>query len=204
MTRSFAVVELVALVCAGFASSSPAARAARIDFAASDLGGGSVVETDLGPGALAFDPAFPAFAPMRLAIVVEDGDVGAALAWNALVDNLTGELWRAFSIELDGATFDTVGSAVANASVVAGIDVGATTARVRFGDAGEAAGLDLGAATGTGEDWRIALGQLTVGDSFAIVMTPHVVPEPASLALLALGVGGLAGMSGGRRRRRAH
>lgn len=172
-------------------------RAARIDFAASDLGGGSVAETDLGPGVLAVDPAFPGFAPMRLSIVVEDGDLGAPLAWNAFVDNLSGELWRAFSIALDGATFDAAGSAVANASAIDGIDLDATTALVRFADPGEAAGVDLGAPLGIGEDWRIALGGLAVGESFALVLTPLAVPEPASLALLALG---LAGIAGARRR----
>ena len=187
-------------LCCTWILAAPVALAARIDLAASDLGGGTVVETDLGPGVLAFDPAFPGFVPMRLSILLEDGDAGAPLAWNAFVDNLSGELWRAFSIALEGATFVGVGSAVANASAVEGIDLGPATALVRFADPGEAAGLDLGAPLGIGEDWQIAVGGLGVGDSLAIVLTPLAVPEPASFALLALGIAGIAGARRGRAR----
>lgn len=167
------------------------AGAARIDLAASDLGGGSVVETDLGPGGLAFDPAFPGFAPMRLVIELEEGDAGGPLAWNAFVDNLSGELWRAFSIRLEGAGWDLVGSALANAGSVADVQAGAQEALVRFAPPGEPAGLDLGAPLGAGTDWRIALGDGAPA-SFVMVLTPLAVPEPGPALLVALGLALLA------------
>jgi hypothetical protein len=180
------------LALAAAVSAAPGARAAHIDLAASDLGGGSLVEQDLGPGALAFDPAFPSFAPMRIAVVIESGDLGALLAWNALVDNLTGELWRAFEIRIEGASFDLLGSAVANAGAVLAVEAGGSSALVRFAPPGEPAGLDLGAALGTGSDWLIDFGSLAAGESFALVLEPLAVPEPGTAALLALGIAALA------------
>lgn len=182
----------LALALTAAVSAAPGARAAHIDLGASDLGGGSLVELDLGPGALAFDPAFVSFAPMRIAVVVDSGDLGAPLAWNALVDNLTGELWRAFEIGLEGASFDLLGSAVANAGAVLAVEGSGSSARVRFAPPGEPAGLDLGAALGTGSDWLIDFGSLAAGESFALVLEPLAVPEPTTAALLSLGLAALA------------
>jgi hypothetical protein len=184
----------------GLALAGPAG-AASIDLAASDLGGGSVTETDLGPGTLAFDPTFPGFAPMRLVIQVEDGDFGAPIAWNALVDNLSGALWAGFSIRLEGASWDLVGSAVANAGSVSGVDADASLAVVHFAPPGEPAGLDLGAANGPGPDWRIDLGALTSA-SFVMVLAPVAVPEPAPGLLLAVALAAW-GARVSRSRRRA-
>jgi hypothetical protein len=192
--------RLVLAVLLASGSAAGDASAARIDLAASDLGGGSVVETDLGPGALAFDPAFPGFAPMRLVIELEDGDFGAPIAWNALVDNLSGELWAAFSIRLEGAQWGVVGSALANAGAVSGVDAGVQVATVRFAAPGEPAGLDLGAPFGVGTDWRIDVGALGV-TSFVMVLTPVAVPEPGTALLVGLGLAGL--VSRRRRGRRA-
>jgi hypothetical protein len=181
----FALALLAAL------ASASGARAAHIDLGASDLGGGSLVEVDLGPGALGFDPAFASFAAMRIAVVVDAGDLGAPLAWNSLVDNLTGELWLGFRIGLEGASLAFLGSATGNAGSVLAVEGGGAHARVRFAPPGEAAGLDLGAPLGTGEDWRIDLGSLAAGESFSLVLEPLAVPEPAPAALLAFGLGAL-------------
>lgn len=156
-------------------------RAAHIDFEASELGGGSVEVVDAGPGALAFDPAFPGFAPMRLVILVDAEDLGAPLTWNALVDNLSGALWGAFSIELEDAQWEEVGTVAANGGEIAGVDADASAVRVRFARPGEAAGLDIGAAAGSGADWTI----LVPGEeptAFAMVLTPIPAPEPAARA----------------------
>ena len=106
----------IAATALGLLLAAPAggARAASIDFTASELGGGSVEVFDAGPGALAFAPAFPGFAPMRLVILVDAEDLGAPLTRNALVDNLSGALWEAFSIELEDARWEEVGTVAAN------------------------------------------------------------------------------------------
>lgn len=185
--HALGVLALVAALGA-----APGARAAHIDFAASDLGGGSLTPVDLGPGALGTDPAFVTFAPMRLAVVLDAADLGAPLAWNALVDNLTGELWARFEISLEGATFALLGGAAGNAGTVQAVEGGGSSALVRFAPPGEAAGLDLGAALGAGADWQIDFGALGAGSSFTIVLQPVAVPEPASAALIALGLAALA------------
>jgi hypothetical protein len=171
------------------------ARAASVDFAASELRGNSVVVTDLGPGLLAIDPAFVSDAPIDLIIVLGAEDMGAPLAWNALVDNLTGEVWQAFTVEVFGATSMHVGSAVANAGAIAWIDATWATATLRF-DPAEAAGIDLGAPFGVGEDWRVDLGGLD-STSFRLRFAPLAVPE--SSTLLAIG-GGLVALARIRRR----
>lgn len=193
---AWALAAAVALAATGDA------RAASIDFEASDLGGGTVVEQETGPGALAFDPAFPTFAPMRLVIQVESGEFGAPIAWNALVDNLTGALWGAFTIELEGATFQLIGTVAANAGAIAGVDGDGADATVRFSRPGEAAGLDIGGASGIGVDWMIDLGLAAV-PSFVMVLTPVAAPEPGAGTAALAALGALAALSRRRGRRGA-
>ncbi len=167
------------------------ANAASIDFAASTLRGNTVLATDLGPGLLAIDPHFTSAAPIDLLIVFAAGDAGS-LAWNALVDNLTGEVWSAFSIEVFDANALVAGSVVANAGAVASIATTIASATIHF-DPAEAAGIDLGAPFGAGADWLVEAG---AGATFRLRLAPVAVPEPASLLMLALGV---AAISAGRR-----
>ena len=176
------------LVVALFAQVA-AARAASIDFAASELRGNSVVGTDLGPGLFAIDPAFASAAPIDLRIVLDAEDVGAPLRWNALVDNLTGEVWRAFSVEVFDAVWLGVGSARANAGSISGVGATATAATLTF-DPAEAAGIDLGAPFGVGEDWSVDLGDVAT-TSFRLRLVPLPVPEPTSLLTIAIGLAAL-------------
>ncbi len=181
---------LATLFVASLVVQGDAARAASIDFGASELRGNGVVATDLGAGLLAIDPAFASDAAIDLLILLDAEDMGAPLAWNALVDNLSGEVWSAFTVEVFGATSLHAGSAVANAGAVAGIVATATAATLHF-DPAEAAGIDLGAPFGVGEDWSVALGPLD-STSFRIRFAPVAVPEPASLVSIALGLALLA------------
>lgn len=184
-------------------ASGGVARAATVDLEASDLGGGSIVVQETGPGALAFDPAFVSFAPMRVVIELEAGEgLEGPIAWNALVDNLTGALWGAFSIEIEDVGFSLVGTVAANAGAVSGVDADAQSALVRFAPPGEAAGLDIGSAAGTGVDWMIDLGVL-MPVSFALVLTPLPAPEPGAGAGAAAAAAALVALSRRRRARRA-
>jgi hypothetical protein len=185
----------IALLAAVLVAQVGVARAASIDFAASELRGNSVVVTNLGPSLLAIDPDFVSDAPIDLIVVLDAQDLGAPLAWNALVDNLTGEVWQAFSVEVFGAISMHVGSALANAGAIAWIDATWATAALHF-DPAEAAGIDLGAPFGVGEDWRVDLGDGST-TSFRLRFAPLAVPEPS--ALLAIG-GGLVALARIRRR----
>ncbi len=182
MRGAFNTLLVMAMLAIG-----SAAHAASIDFAASELRGNTVTATNLGPGLLAIDPQFNSAAPIDLAIVL-DAEDGDALDWNALIDNLTGEVWSAFSIEVFDATGLDAGSVVANAGAAASIDTTATSAVIHF-DPAEAAGIDLGAPFGTGFDWRVAAGD---GATFRLRLAPVAVPEPASLLTLALGIAAIA------------
>jgi hypothetical protein len=187
------------LLFAALFAPSGAVRAASIDFGASELRGNSVVATDLGAGLLAIDPAFAAAEPMDLLILLDTDDMGAPLAWNALIDNLTGEVWSAFTVEVFGATSLYAGSVVANAGALSGIDASATAAVLHF-DPAEAAGIDLGAPFGIGADWSVDMGDLDAA-SFRLRLSPLAVPEPASLIAIGFGLVAL-GAGRGRSQRR--
>ena len=191
--RAIAAGMAVAVALVGAA----AARAAAADLEASELGDGSVVVQETGAGALAFDPAFVSFTPMRLVIELAPGEGLEPIGWNALVDNLTGALWGAFSIEIEDGELALIGSATGNAGTVAGVDDHGSAALVRFARPGEAAGLDLGSAAGLGVDWMIGFGAVPP-PSFAIVLTPVPAPEAGASALAVAGA--LAALSRWRRR----
>lgn len=191
-------MRAIAATLAGIAllALSGAAHSASIDFGASELHGNSAVATDLGPGLLAIDPAFANAESIDLLILLDADDLGAPLAWNALVDNLTGEVWSAFTVEVLGATSLIAGSAVANAGAVSGIDTTTTAATIHF-DPFEAAGVDLGAPFGVGTDWSVDLDAA----SFRIRFSPIAAPEPTSLIAIGFGLAALAAGRGRTHRR---
>jgi hypothetical protein len=167
------------------------ARAAFLDLDASDLGGNTVDVSSPGPGQLAIDPDFTTATPMTLAIVLEPADA-ASIAWNALVDNLTGEVWSQFQIEVVGA-FLATGSATANAGAVSAIVAGGSRAATVLFDPAEAAGIDLGAPFGIGEDW----GVYGIEGGFSLRLQPIAVPEPGTLGAIGLGIAALAARRSG-------
>lgn len=178
----------IAAVCACLATP---AHAVFVDFAASDLGGNTLDFAEQADGVLAIDPHFATATPMRIVLVPELGDA-APLVWNALVDNLTGELWSAFDITVEAAVLG-IGSASANAGAVAAIVPLASGARIEL-DPGEPAGLDLGAVFGIGTDWTLLSLAGAPLAPIVLTLTPIAVPEPASLVLLGLGLAALRSM----------
>lgn len=165
------------------------ARAVTVDLAASDLGGNALDFEVLAGGVLAIDPDFTTATPMRI-VLVPDANDPSPLVWNALVDNLTGELWSAFTITVEAAALG-IGSASANAGSVAAIVPLANGARIEL-DPGEPAGLDLGAVFGTGVDWSlVSLAGAPIAP-IAITFTPTAVPEPGALVLVGIGLAALA------------
>jgi len=178
----------VAVLCGLVALAAPA-RAVLLDLGASDLGGNALDFAVLDGGVLAIDPDFVTATPMRIVLAPELGDP-VPLVWNALVDNLTGELWSAFSITVEAAALG-IGSAKANAGAVAAIVPLPAGARIEL-DPGEPAGLDLGAVFGAGTDWTLTSLAGAPLAPIALTFTPVAVPEPVSLVLLGCGLAALA------------
>jgi len=163
------------------------ARAVLVDLDASDLGGNTLDFAVLDGGVVAIDPDFVVATPMRIVLVPEVGDA-LPIVWNALVDNLTGELWSRFAIESSNARIG-VGSAVANGGAVDDVELLPRGAQVHFALPGEAAGLDLGAPFGTGTDWTLT----PAGTSpIQLYLVPIAVPEPVTALLVGAGVAALA------------
>lgn len=169
---------------------APHARAALVDASASDLRGNGLDVSVLEGGGLGLDPDFFFAEPMDIAIVLEPDD-GPTIAWNALVDNLTGEVWSGFVVEVIGAAL-LPGSAAANAGGIAAIEATPTTALVSL-DPAEPAGLDLGAALGSGVDWGVAIRD----GGFVLRFRPVAVPEPGTLGAIGIGLVALAARRSG-------
>lgn len=158
------------------------------------------------PGLLSFDMAFDdlssGYSALSLNVELEDGDIGSPLAFNAVVDNLAGLATEMITVELDGATFSSVGSLFALYSPSAsGALLDADTYVVSFGSPGDTYGIELGDTGFGGTDFGIDFSTLEIGDSFNITIfagEQAQVPAPPAFALF-----GLAGAALVARRRRA-
>lgn len=142
------------------------------------------------PGLLSVDPDFTVFESLVLSIEIEAGD-GPLLAFNSVVDLLDGRDPGCFTLELSGATWDTVGTVDAGIGQL--ILARNEPTLISFNTLGESDGFVLGnpfALVGEA-DWLIDVSSLSVGSSFTLTMTPA--PEPGTALLGVLGAIGLIG-----------
>jgi len=136
---------------------------------------------------------------------IESKDLGGPLLFNALVKNLSGSGISRFALTLTKATFDFIGSV--NAPFLPGASASGSGSRATISfPTPDNFGFEIGDVlldvVPGGQDWRINIGSLGVGDSFSLRME---VPEPGSLALLigALAAAGFVNRRASNRRRHA-
>lgn len=134
--------------------------------------------------------------PTVINFQIEQGDIGAPLAFNAVVANLLGGGIERFFLTLDNATFGIIGSVDTTFGSAANAAGSGNLADITFAPP-ETFGFNIGDPFLTGaQDWSINIAGLTVGDTFTLRMA---VPEPATLPLVLAGLL-LAGGGIGRKR----
>lgn len=184
------VTALAAALGLASAAAAPAS-AVVIDFANSSLVGAAF--TDLStPGQLSFSGLL-GLGQVRLRAVIESGDLGAPLAFDAslqnsdFVNNFPGIV-----LGLSGTTFASYGDLTPFFTTVASSVLTPSSVSVVFSPPGEPAGIDFGGFPPLpSQDFTISTAGLTAGSTFDINIR---VPEPATAALMAAGLLGLAGM----------
>lgn len=188
-------MTLIGLIAgaAALAAAVPPASAATIDLANSQLNGLAV--TDLSrPGQLAFDASIREGNPLSLRVVLEAGDLGAPLAFEASLSNA--DFLRnlgGLTLSLAGATFASFGDVTPFFSAVQSSSLMPSSLSLTFSSPGEPAGVDLGGvAPFAGRDFTIGTTGRAAGDAFALSIQ---VPEPASMTLMLGALLGLAGLS---------
>lgn len=146
---------------------------------------------------LSADYGFKRHGSVVLNIGVDAND-GPLLAFNALARNLIGLGLPYLVLELDGAQFQSVGTAQGSFGSLATVSGGPTEVTIALAPA-EHFQLAIGDwfLDGSGADFAIDLAGLA-GSSFTLTATAAV-PEPETYALM---LGGLALLAALRRRRR--
>lgn len=168
--------------------------------------GSSVVTDYSSSGLMSFDLDIKDAAPVAISFTLEAADLGAPLAFNAVLRNFTGLGLGGLQLRLAGSGFDTVGS------VVRGFGGQALLLQTAPGAVDidllplEFLDLQLGNALGaTGAaaplDWAVGTTGLGVGSVLTLNVTAAV-PEPASWALAGAALG-LCALGSRRRSGRA-
>jgi len=162
---------------------------------------GATVATDYSAiGLLSFDLDLANGAPAVLSWRIDDEDLLAPIAFNAVIRNYTGAGLQGLVLTLDRGGFGTVGSVTRQfGSGTSSVSGSGATRTVTFTPE-EFLDIELGnPLAGVGKtDWTLAQAGFQVGDRFSL--TVSAVPEPSQYALL---IAGLAGIGWVARRRQA-
>lgn len=160
---------------------------------------GATVASDYSTiGLLSFDLDLANGSPAVLSWRLDDEDLLAPIAFNAVIRNYTGTGLQGLVLTLDRGSFSSVGTVTrqfGGATVVSG---SGATRTITFTPE-DYLDIELGNALGTGgkTDWTLAQAGFQVGDRFSL--TVSAVPEPSQVALLLAGLGAVGWVA--RRRR---
>lgn len=151
-------------------------------------------------GLLSFDLDLANGAPAVLSWRIDDEDLLAPIAFNAVVRNLTGAGLQGLTLTLDRGAFASVGSVTRQFSGEASSVTGSGATRTVTFASQEFLDVELGNPLGRAgaQDWTLGQAGFQVGDRFSL--TVSAVPEPSQYALLLAGLAGIGWVA--RRRSR--
>lgn len=161
-------------------------------------GGANPVTDYSTAGAVSFDLDVRNFSRTTFSFVLEAGDLGGPLRFDALVRNLSGAGLERFTFGLQGIRFAAPGSVTPSFGTVGKIDAHAHAAGIGFAtpEWAEFQFGDVFDAAGNG-DWLLDTAGLRAGDRFTITAS---IPEPSTGALV-LPMLCMLGMMAARRRK---
>lgn len=151
--------------------------------------GANTVTDYSGAGVAAFNLDLENLSSTRLVFRVEEEDLLGPLGLNAIIANLSGNALSRFNFGLEGITFAGAGSVTPTFGSLGSVNSGADAVTIGFSTP-EWAEFHFGnplAETGA-TDWLLNTAGLRAGDTFTITAE---VPEPSSMALMALCMSGL-------------
>jgi hypothetical protein len=161
---------------------------------------GATVATDYSAtGLLSFDLDLANGSAAVLSWRIDDEDLLAPIAFNAVIRNYTGAGLQGLSLALDRGGFASVGTVTRQFGGATAVSGSGATRTITFTPE-DYLDIELGNALGGAgkTDWTLGQAGFQVGDRFSLTVT--AVPEPGQYALL---LAGLAAVGAVVRRRRS-